>query len=134
MDLNFDSPGLESLFADLVAAPAKLKTLVRAVVVSSADAVKTDARQRFEDQRVGNYLPRYSGSITYSIAEDPAAAEVTAEIGPDRSIAGMQGFAGPVMEFGTARTAPHPHLMPAADAEEPRFVVALEDAVGEVLL
>jgi hypothetical protein len=98
--------------------------------------VKTDARQRFTDQqaqsRLKGYLPRYAASITYDVAA-VGADEVAAEIGPT-VVKGNQGAFGPGIEFGSARHAPMPHLMPALDAEEPKLVLALEVAAEGVLL
>jgi hypothetical protein len=136
MNVSFDSPELESLFSDFVAAPAKLRVAVRAVVVKGAVNVKADARARFVEQqgssRLRGYLPRYASSITFDVAE-VGSDEVSAEIGPTVS-AGNQGAFGPGIEFGSVRHAPMPHLMPALDAEEPKLLLALETVIGDVLL
>ena len=136
MDVSFDSPELESLFTDLVAAPVKLRVAVRAVVVRGAVNVKADARQRFTElqgsSRLRGYLPRYASSITFDVAE-VGPDEVSAEIGPTVS-PGNQGAFGPGIEFGSAKHAPMPHLMPALDAEEPKLILALAAVVGDVLL
>jgi hypothetical protein len=40
-----------------------------------------------------------------------------------------QGELAGIYEFGSARRAPHPTLIPAAEAEAPRFVKALDDVI-----
>jgi hypothetical protein len=92
--------------------------------------VKRDARQRFADQeRTGKYLPHYALSITYDV--ESVGSTTSAEIGPDK--AKVQGAFGPGVEYGSVQHAPMPHLNPALDAEEPKFLNALGDAVVRVL-
>lgn len=101
---------------------------VRPVVQKGALNIKTDARRRASGL---SHAPRYPQSITYDSHETRTGA--WAEIGPDVEKEGLQGYLGNVLEFGTTNNAPHPHIMPAAEREEPRFIKALEDVAVEGL-
>lgn len=129
MNFGFNAPGLEQLFNDLNDAQVKIGPAVRAVVSRGALNVKTDARARFEAQRVGNYLPHYSRSITYDV--ETVGHVTTAQVGPDTTKA--QASFGPFLEYGSAKTPPLPHLNPALDAEEPNFMDHLGAAAVGVL-
>ena len=130
MNFGFDGAGLESLFNDLNTAGAKVVPVVRGVVNRGALNVKSDARRLFEEQRVGDYLPHYSRSITYDV--ESAGGFVSAEVGPE--VGKVQGPFGPGVEFGSVNHAAMPHLAPALDAEEPRFVGQWGDAAVGLLL
>ncbi|NNG36943.1 HK97-gp10 family putative phage morphogenesis protein [Nakamurella aerolata] len=100
----------------------------RRVVRRAAVNVKADARKRIEsmisDQH--SYLPHYPASIDFDMDGRTAAV-----IGPN--IEKKQGKFGRGVEFGSARTPPMPHMLPAADAEEPRFLQAMGDEIGKLL-
>lgn len=129
MIFRFDSPDLEKLLTDLTQAPVRIGPAVRAVVNRGAFNIKNDARARFEDQRVGDYLPHYSRAITYdvSIVGHTVSAQVGSEV--DK----VQGPFGPGIEYGSVNHAPMPHLNPALDAEAPRLVAQIGDAAVRVL-
>lgn len=129
MNLNFDSPDLESLHQDLLDVATTIGPAVRAVVSKGALNIKTDAKQRFTDQRVGNYLPRYARSISYDL--DSTGDLIEAVIGPESDK--PQGGMGAAIEYGSARTPPLPHLNPALDAEDPKAVDAIGDAAVKAL-
>lgn len=100
---------------------------VKAVVVRGALNVKRDAVQLISGHPRSRHYPQ---SISYEVEVD--AARVSAEIGPDKSR--TQGALGNILEYGTSKNAPLPHLGPALLAEEPRYVKALADEVARSLL
>ena len=89
---------------------AKIAGLARAVVAKSAQTVEGKAKLR-APVRTGNLR----NSISTTIIDDG----LTAEVGPTASYA-------PYVEFGTARQAPQPFLIPAAEEVTPEFEKALE--------
>ena len=93
---------------------------VRAVVQKGALNIKNGARQRISGHA---HAPAYPSSITYDTKIGPTSAE--AEIGPEKGK--RQGALGNILEYGTVKNAPIPHIRPAADEELPRFDKALED-------
>ena len=52
-------------------------------------------------------------------------------VGPDK--AKRQGALGNILEFGTRKNPPVPHLGPAAEAEEPRFASAMQELAAKAL-
>lgn len=106
--------------ADILAqAPDVALTAVRGVVAKGALNIKQDAQRRVTGLR---HAPAYPRSISYDTHE--TAGSVWAEIGPDKSR--RQGALGNLIEYGSKKNAPRPHMRPAADAERPRFEAALE--------
>ncbi|MFE7869761.1 hypothetical protein ACFUYE_05350 [Micromonospora humida] len=93
---------------------------VRGVVQKGALNIKNGARQRISGHP---HTPAYPAAIGYDSKVGPVSAE--AEIGPDKSR--RQGALGNILEYGTLKNAPLPHIRPAADEELPRFERALED-------
>lgn len=117
---------LSDLARDLREAAIDLDDEMRKVVKRGAQNVKTDARRRVRGIAHGPHYPR---SITYDIHAVGDGWE--AEIGPDVDIG--QGFLGRIYEYGAAHSGPIPHMFPALRDEEPRFVDALNDVIGDVL-
>ena len=100
-------------------ATAATPAAAMAVVVKGALNIKTDAARRVSGLK---HAPQYPRSITfdaYISLTGPSAV-----IGPDK--AKPQGALGNILEYGTSKNAPIPHLAPAAEAEAPRFEAALE--------
>lgn len=74
------------------------------------------------------------------VSSHPSWRKLAPTIGYD--VQGLQGEVGyrdsgqgelaGIYEFGSARRAPHPTLIPAAEAEAPRFVKALDDAIRAI--
>lgn len=110
---------LNELAAELKKAGILAPTAARVQVQRSALAIKTDARHRVSGRP---HLPAYPFSITYDTALTLYGA--TAEIGPDKEK--PQGALGNILEYGGTRSAPIPHMGPAGDAEEPKYVAAME--------
>jgi hypothetical protein len=126
--IEFSSPDLEALARDLVAAPGKLQTEMGKVVRKGALNIKNAARAAAPNpHNAGMYV----NSITYDVLESDSAHVVEAFIGPDRDK--PQGELGNLLEFGGAKGGAQPHLVPAFEAEEPRFVNAIEDAAEGAL-
>lgn len=124
---HFDSPDLLALVQDLMGVEGKLVPEVRKVVERGALNVKKDAQQRFQAQSSGTYLPHYAASITYEMT-----GPLEAEVGPERT-GHKQGQMGRGIEFGSSNKGPMPHMIPAADAEEPKLADQVGDAAVRVL-
>lgn len=110
------SDDLTRLVADLTKAGTKVNAAAAVVVAASAKRVQAEARSRAPRKR----LQHYAKSITMDVR--PGLGGVVAEIGPEK---GGQGSLGHLFEYGSANTAPKPHLGPALDSEEPAFIAAL---------
>lgn len=118
--------GLNLVVSDLEQAPARLLVNLRSAVQVTCKKVRDDARQRVMGHR---YLPAYPYSITYSTRYGVDSIE--GEIGPDKGRA--QGPLGNIIEFGTSKNAPIPHLGPALDANADDLVAGAEIAVRQAL-
>jgi hypothetical protein len=99
---------------------------ITAVVAKGALNIKRDAAKRAGGMA---HAPAYPRSITYDLRAGWTGPY--ADIGPDKQK--RQGALGNVLEYGTVNNPPHPHLRPAADAEQPRFEKAIEDLVARPL-
>lgn len=93
---------------------------VTAVVFKGAMNVKTDAARRISGHPHLRRLPAAIDFDVYQSLRGPAA-----EIGPNT--AKPQGNLGHIPEYGTPTSAPMPYMLPAGEAEEPRFARAMED-------
>ena len=91
---------------------------VRPVVAKAALNVKNDARSRVSSHPSWGQL---AATLNYE------QVGLSAEIGYDD--VGQGNLAG-IAEFGSARHAPHPALMPAFKAEAPKFERYLGEAVA----
>lgn len=121
------SRDLEAWIADLGHAGDELHQEARHVVEKGALNVKKDWRDRWLGHPHFLSLP---WAIGYDITRDDDTM-ISYEIGPDKDK--RQGPLGNIIEFGTVNNGPIPGGMPALDAEEPRFMRAVED-LGEQLL
>ncbi|MFJ8474197.1 hypothetical protein [Kitasatospora sp. NPDC094011] len=119
--------GLQELVASLEGAPVRLRIYAAKAVTVTARTIRDDARQRISGHR---YLPRYPQSITYDIKPTPTGVE--AEIGPDKQLS--QGALGNIIEYGTSKNPPMPHLGPALDAAGPDAEHGITTAVQDALL
>lgn len=118
MGVSVDVSQVERFAADLGDLDHRLVPEVQKVVFKAAMNVKDDARSRVSDHPSWR---RLSASLNFDIRG------LSAEIGYDD--AGQGELAG-IAEFGSARHAPHPALIPAAEAEAPRFESALAKVVA----
>lgn len=118
--------GLQAVVANLEAVPARLAVNVRTAVQITSRKIRDDARSRIAGHR---YLPAYPYSITYDTTY--TAEGVMGEIGPDKGRA--QGPLGNIVEYGTSKNAPIPHLGPALDANADDLAAGVEIAVQQAL-
>ncbi|MFC6017797.1 hypothetical protein ACFP2T_16470 [Plantactinospora solaniradicis] len=92
----------------------------RKVVSRGALQIKQDAQQRVQGLQHAPYYPR---SISYDTKQTATGAE--AEVGPDKHR--RQGPLGNLIEFGSINNPPRPHIIPAGEAELPKFEKAMGD-------
>lgn len=118
--------GLSAVNATLESSEVRLLVNLRKAAQVTATKIKADARSRISGHK---YLPQYPYSITYDTKITPVSVEV--EIGPDR--AREQGPLGRIIEFGTAKNAPLPHMGPALEANTDDFQHGVEIAVQQAL-
>lgn len=124
--LRFDTHDLTALAEDFEDAAAIAPEQARKVVAKGCLNIKNDARQRIAGLP---HAPAYPASITYDTTLQATGA--AGEVGPDKDR--RQGALGNILEFGTRNNPPRPHLGPAAEAEEPRFVSAMQDLAAKAL-
>lgn len=118
--------GLDTLVGDFTTSPERLAVNLRKAVQVTCGKVKADARQRISGRK---YLPRYPYSITYDTRVLPDGIE--GEVGPDKAL--PQGPLGNIVEYGTSKNAPIPHLGPALDANADDLVAGVEIAIRQAL-
>lgn len=124
--MGVDVFGLNAVVNDLEMFPVRLAVNVRKAVQVTSRKVRDDARNRIKGHK---YLPAYPYSITYDTKFSAEGAE--AEIGPDKGRA--QGPLGNIVEYGTSKNAPLPHLGPALDANAEDLVAGVEIAVRQAM-
>lgn len=124
--MGVDVIGINALVADLEAFPTRLAANVVKAVRVTSQKVRDDARSRIAGHK---YLPAYPYSITYDTKV--TAEGVEGEIGPDKGRA--QGPLGNIVEYGTSKNAPLPHLGPALDANAEDLVTGIEIAVSQAI-
>lgn len=117
---------LEKLAADLSNAVPVSAAKVRGVVQKGALNVKNDWRAAWSGLA---HAPSVDEAVTFDTRV--TAGGIEAEIGPDKSK--RQGALGNLIEFGSVNNGPTPGGEPALQAEEPRFVKALEEITGDLL-
>jgi len=116
--VDLDLSELEKWEDDLHVAAAVSEPAARAVVARGSLQIKTEAKANAPS---GPHTPHYPASITFDV-ETGATGEIVGEVGPERGR--RQWGLGNILEYGTENNAPHPHLEPALDHEEPRFYAA----------
>jgi hypothetical protein len=124
--MGVDVIGLNVVVADLEAFPARLAVNLEKAVKVTSQKVRDDARNRIKGHK---YLPAYPYSITYDTKV--TAEGVEGEIGPDKGR--PQGPLGNIIEYGTSKNAPLPHLGPALDANAEDLVAGVEIAVRQAM-
>jgi hypothetical protein len=98
----------------------------RKVVSKGALNMKNGMRRRVQGIQ---HAPAYPYSIGYSLKTSGLTVE--AEVGPDK--AKRQGALGNILNYGTLNNAPIPHVEPALDDEEPKYLAALDDLGARLL-
>jgi hypothetical protein len=118
--VDFEAPDLRKLVVDLDAAAGIAARDSRAVVAKGLLNIKTDSRRRAPGLA---HAPAYPRAITYDVTQTATGA--WGEVGPDKDR--RQGALGNLLEYGSIKNPPHPHMGPAGDAEEPKFAKAMQD-------
>ncbi|MEO3922710.1 hypothetical protein ABGB07_02325 [Micromonosporaceae bacterium B7E4] len=126
MTIRIEKGDLDRWVVDLDEAVRVAPAESRKVVQKGALNIKTDAQRRIGGLR---HAPSYPSSITYDTTE--TATGVYAEIGPDKNR--RQGALGNLLEYGSVNNPPHPHMIPAGEAEVPKFEKAMEDLAAKPL-
>ncbi|QDY06164.1 hypothetical protein FJK98_02460 [Micromonospora sp. HM134] len=126
MDMEMDVSGDRELAVALNRAQSRSVPEVEKVVAKGSLNIKRDAARRVSGLK---HAPAYPAAIGYDLYH--GLTTVRSEIGPDKEK--RQGALGNILEHGTRNNAPIPHLGPAMDAEEPRYVQALEDLAQDLL-
>lgn len=122
MSFFTDVSQVQSFAADLGRMEGRMVPEVGKVVKKALQNVKDDARGRVSGHPQWKSLAPTLNYDTFGHLEG--------EVGYDDQ---GQGELAGIAEFGSARHAPHPALMPSVDAETPRFMDALAK-VAETLL
>lgn len=121
----FDDHELKALTKDIERAVAITPVAAGAAVKKAAVNIKTDARQRVSGLP---HLPAYPRSISFDDVRITRTV-VWTEVGPDKDK--PQGPLGNILEYGSPKRPPIPHLGPAAEAEEPRFAKAMDELAAK---
>lgn len=119
--LDVDLSEFESLSASLGRASAALVAAERAVVAKALLNIKNDTRKGISTHPTWK---RLAHTVNY---EQVGLSGVVGY--EDRG----QGELAGIAEFGSARHAPHPALLPAARDEAPRFEKATLDAITKAI-
>lgn len=125
---TFDMSEVMGLADHLVATDKTVRAEGQRVIKRGAVNVKYDARKLVRSSAGTSHPKWYPSSIDFDLEDGGLAAE----IGPSTGL-GKQAFLGKILEYGTATNAPHPHMNPALEREEPRLADAVADAVRRAL-
>ena len=116
-----DFSEVNRLSADLGRAPKAVIAEAGRVLFKASMNIKDDVQQELSGHTYWSPLAR---------AMDFELVGLKSEVGfKDQG----QGELAGIAEFGSARHAPHPALVPASEAEADRFVQALADAAEKLL-
>lgn len=125
--LNFVTTELKQVMDSINRASAIAPAEAAKVVTKGAVNIKADARRLASGIK---HAPAYPLAIDFDpVHVNPIGASTT--VGPDKDK--RQGALGNILEYGTSKNAPIPHMMPAAELEEPRFAKAMEDLAVKAL-
>lgn len=119
--MSMDFSEVTALSRSIGRASSGLINEARKVVEKGALNIKTETRERVSDHPTWKRLEQ---KVNYEIVG------LTAEVGYDDT---GQGELAGIAEFGSARHAPHPALIPSAKAEAPRFEEALLTAAAKLV-
>lgn len=118
--------GLDEWIVQLDRAQSQALPQAEMVLSKGALQIKTSAARRISGHA---HSPAYPASIGYDLYHLPGSAR--ARIGPDKGK--RQGALGNILEYGTAKNAPLPHLGPSLTEEAPKFERALGDLGAKLL-
>lgn len=124
--VEFDMTELDRWTDVLMAAPGRVAAGGKAVVSKGSLNIKTEARRNAPGHDAAKHYP---SSINYDV--EVTGDIIEGEIGPVKGR--RQWGLGNLLEYGSENNPPYPHLEPALDHEEPRFVRACEDLSAEVI-
>lgn len=125
MDFTVETTGLNELVADLAKAPGVSLTKSRQAMEVTARKVKDTQRDLAPS---GPHLPQYANTIGYDITNSFFGGE--AEIGPRDE---GQGELAALLEFGGAKSAPHPHILPSLEPHIADFQLGIGIAAEQSL-
>lgn len=129
--LNFDFSEINTLTADLLAAPAKVLPKIRQALEVSARHVKDDWRDAWKGS---GHVPGGAASISYDIMGFAnayvGASAMSADIGP--SLRGQGPIVG-MLEYGTPNTGPRGFGAEALHKNEGDFVKGVLLATEDML-
>lgn len=126
-EVRFDTHELAAFTKDIERAAQIMPAEAAAVVKKAAVNIKADARRRVRGLK---HAPAYPNSITFDDVQTTRTYAKT-EVGPDKNK--RQGALGNILEYGTRKNPPHPHLGPAAETEEPKFARAMDELAAKAL-
>ena len=112
--LGLDMTQVNVLGLELLAASTAILPAVEKIIEVGAAKVKAEAKANIQAADLRGRLPAYPHSITYDMEVDPKGT-VSGEVGPDKER--PQGPLGNVLEYGTSKGRPVPHLQPALEGE-----------------
>lgn len=113
---SVDMTGVLAAASELRRIRSRLRPEMRRATVASAKAVQNKARASIRAQTSGKTTGWYPTSITYEVKESNANS-VFAVIGPETANRGHKPTMGLILEFGTSKQGPKPHLNPAFQSE-----------------
>lgn len=126
MSLRVDSGDIDRWVLTLDKATSAAPDEAAKVVEKGALNIKNGARERISGLK---HAPHYPRTIGYDMGWDLRGP--VAEIGPDKRK--RQGALGNILEHGTVKNAPIPHIRPALDEELPRYEKAMGDLAARLL-
>lgn len=124
--IGFDGSELAYIATALDKASAVAAAETAKVVAKGALNIKTDAARRITGLK---HARRYPASIDYDLYVTGRGA--AADVGANKSK--PQGALGNLLEYGSVKNPPHPHIRPAADAEMPKFEAAMDALATKAL-
>ena len=125
MSGDFDFSEVFDLAADLDRVPDELREQSAKVTKRALQNVKDETRATVSGHPTWK---RIAHTVNYDMAGNARFSE--GEVGYDDE---GQGELAGIYEFGSARRAPHPTLIPAAEAEAPRYMEHLGDLAKDWL-
>lgn len=125
--MGFQMGEVRRLAADLLISDERVRDAAKAAIKKGAVNIKRDSIKMIISAVGAAHAKHYAKSITFDIKDQG----LTAEIGPQ--IGRSQAFLGKILEFGTATSGAHPHMIPALEAEKPRLEQGLMLAIDKAL-